>query len=60
MNKNKILINKKGLSPLIAVIVIVGFTIVLAFVIMEFGQTFIKKEIEEYYTLDCSNLNIDI
>ncbi len=35
-------INKKGISPLIATVLIIGFTVALAAVIMVWGQGFIK------------------
>ena len=42
--------NKKGISPLIATVLIIGFTVALAAVIMTWGQSFtknIQKQTEE-------------
>ncbi|MDD5178623.1 MAG: hypothetical protein PHT54_05095 [Candidatus Nanoarchaeia archaeon] len=39
-------LNKKGISPLIATVLIIGFTVALAAVIMTWGQKF-TKDIQE-------------
>lgn len=40
-------LNKKGISPLIATVLIIGFTVALAAVIMVWGQGFIKGMTEK-------------
>ena len=52
--------NKKAISPLIATVIIMGFTIALAFVVMYFGGGFIRPDVEEpkekpecKYDFDC-------
>ncbi|MBI4447867.1 hypothetical protein HY643_02710 [Candidatus Woesearchaeota archaeon] len=39
--------NKKGISPLIATVLIIGFTVALAAVIMTWGQSFVKNMQEQ-------------
>ncbi|MBS3163071.1 hypothetical protein J4427_00055 [Candidatus Woesearchaeota archaeon] len=39
--------NKKGISPLIATVLIIGFTIVLAVVVMQWGNSFVKSLTEQ-------------
>ncbi len=39
--------DKKGISPLIATVLIIGFTIVLAAVVMQWGGSFVKQLTEE-------------
>ena len=41
--KNK---NKKGISPLIATVIIIGLTIVLAALVVTFGTNLVKKTTE--------------
>lgn len=38
--------NKKGISPLIATVIIIGFTIVLAALVIQFGTGFLKRTTE--------------
>ncbi len=38
--------NKKGISPLIATVIIIGFTIVLAALVIQFGTNFLKQTTE--------------
>lgn len=56
--------NKKGISPLIAIILLVGFTILLAVIIMNFSGISVSKWIKEAEQkeslLSCVNLNIKI
>lgn len=57
--------NKKGISPLIASILLIGFTVALAAVIMTWGTSFVKKQTETAETeggkaLDCAKLNLRI
>ena len=44
------MLNKKGISPLIATVLIIGFTVALAAVIMAWGQGFIKGMTESAET----------
>ena len=39
--------NKKAISPLIATVLMIGFTIALAFVVMYFGGGFVIPDVEE-------------
>ncbi|MBS3107878.1 hypothetical protein J4468_03075 [Candidatus Woesearchaeota archaeon] len=41
------MINKKGISPLIATVLIIGFTVALAAVIMVWGSDFIKSTTDD-------------
>lgn len=57
--------NKKGISPLIASILLIGFTVALAAIIMTWGTSFVKKQTENVETegskaLDCAKLNLRI
>lgn len=57
--------NKKGISPLIASILLIGFTVALAAIIMTWGTSFVKKQTEQTETegskaLDCAKLNLRI
>ena len=38
--------NKKGISPLIATVLIIGFTVALAAIVMTWGSTFIRETTE--------------
>jgi len=54
---------KKGVSPLIATVLIIGFTIALAALIMTWGTTFIKKtqkdvEIGAEAQLQCAKVDL--
>lgn len=40
-------INKKGISPLIATVLLIGFTVALAAMVMTWGSGFIKKTTEK-------------
>ena len=56
---------KKGISPLIATVLIIGFTVAIAAIIITFGTDFIKKlseKTEEEAKLSelCSKVNFDI
>ena len=60
-NKKEKMRNKKGISPLIATVLIIGFTIALALVIFAWGRTFtetLTKETGEKaeQQLSCSDL----
>lgn len=58
--------NKKGISPLIATVLIIGFTVALAALIFTWGADFVKKTTEETSSkttsaLKCANeLNFEI
>ncbi len=57
--------NKKGISQLIATVLIIGFTVVLAAVIISWGTGFIRKTQEDVdvsteVELSCSKLTFDI
>lgn len=57
--------NKKAISPLIATVLLIGFAVALAAVVMTWGGGFIKKTTEETgsaaeKTIMCANLNLDI
>ena len=56
---------KKGISPLIATVLIIGFTIVLAAVIMQWGGSFVRHLTEEQQIkteaqTKCINLDFEI
>jgi len=52
--------NKKGISPLVATVLIIGFTVALAAVIMVWGQDFITGMVERTENLEPLRLdNID-
>lgn len=57
--------NKKAISPLIASVLLIGFTVALAVVVMTWGGGFIKKTTEKTSSeadvaLACANLNLQI
>ncbi len=57
--------DKKGISPLIATVLIIGFTIVLAAVVMQWGGSFVRGLTEEQATktevaTECLGLSFDI
>ena len=57
--------SKKGISPLIATVLIIGFTIVLAAVVMQWGGAFVRSLTEEQAVLaegqtNCIKLNFDM
>ncbi len=57
--------NKKGVSPLIATVLIIGFTIALAALIMTWGTSFIKKTQQDVETgaeaqLQCARVDLEI
>lgn len=57
--------NKKAISPLIATVLLIGFTVALAAVVMTWGGGFIRKTTESTETsaettLACANLNLEI
>jgi len=57
--------NKKGISPLIATVLLIGFAVALAAVVMTWGGGFIKKTTEETgttaeKTMMCARLNLRI
>ena len=57
--------NKKGISPLIATVLIIGFTVALAAVVMTWGTGFVRSTTEETsestnLALECSRLNYQI
>ena len=56
---------KKGISPLIATVLLIGFTIVLAAVVMRWGSEFVRETTEETACLSdlsivCTNLRVEI
>ena len=60
--KNK---NKKGISPLIATVIIIGLTIVLAALVVTFGTNLVKKTTEDTekqssVTTACSNVALNL
>ena len=46
--------NKKGISPLIASVLLIGFTIVLAFLVFKWGGELFEKPID-FATYECGN-----
>lgn len=59
------MINKKGISPLIATVLIIGFTVALAAVIMVWGSDFIKGTTDDVaktteMQLACTNADFEI
>ncbi len=67
--KEMIMKNKRGISPLIATVIIIGFTIVLAAMVIQFGTTFLKKTtegaekqgaIKQLCTLGLANLDMKV
>ena len=44
------MLNKRGISPLIATVLLIGFTIVIAALVITFGTTLIKKNTEDAQT----------
>jgi len=63
--KRGIEINKKGISPLIATILLVGFVVVIGAVVIIWGRNFIKERAEKEGSLaekqlECENIEIDI
>lgn len=59
------MLNKKGVSPLIATVLIIGFTIVLAAVVMQWGGGFVRQLTEEQAQKSeaqttCIELNFEI
>src|SRR3989344_1221070 len=57
--------NKRGISPLIATVLIIGFTVALAAVIITWGTGFVQKTQEDVgkqadLSVACSTLNFDI
>src|SRR3989344_2681135 len=54
--------NKRGISPLIATVLIIGFTVALAAVVMTWGNTFVRETTDStreatQNALLCANLN---
>jgi len=45
MNKHKTNMDKRGISPLIATVLIIGFTIVIAAIVITFGTNLVKEQI---------------
>ena len=59
------MMNKKGISPLIATVLVIGFTVALAAVIITWGQGFIKDttenvDIQTQAQLKCTNVDFGI
>ena len=57
--------NKKAISPLIASVLLIGFTVALAAVVMTWGGGFVRKTTEQTgetaeKTIMCANLNLEI
>jgi len=57
--------SKRGITPLIATVLLIGFTIALAAIIITWGGQFVRKTqervgIESELQLSCSQLNFDI
>src|SRR3989344_7572774 len=57
--------NKRGISPLIATVLIIGFTVALAAVIITWGTRFVQQtqedvDVSTQIGLACSKLNFDI
>lgn len=57
--------NKKGISPLIATVLIIGFTIVLAAVVMQWGGGFVRQLTEQQAqttttVTECMQLSFDL
>lgn len=58
-------LNQKGISPLIATVLLIGFTVALAALVMTWGSGFIKKITTETsentdLALKCANLDFEI
>lgn len=56
---------KKGISPLIATVLIIGFTIVVAAMVIVWGTDLFKKTVSETETVSqlskaCSSTNIEV
>ena len=57
--------NKRGISPLIATVLIIGFTVALAAVVMTWGSGFVRETTEstsEQATsaIECARLNLEV
>ena len=57
--------NKRGVSPLIATVLIIGFTVALAAIIFTWGQSFVRETTEQTAqaassAIDCANLNFEV
>src|SRR3989344_8249382 len=50
------IMNKRGISPLIATVLIIGFTVALSAVVMTWGTSFVRTTTEQ--TAESSNLGI--
>ena len=65
VHKKRRKLNKKGISPLIATVLLIGFTVALAALVMTWGSGFIKKITTETsestdLALKCANLDFKI
>jgi len=65
LSKNsKRLMNKKAISPLIATVLLIAFSIALGAIIMNWGKTYVESEIEssreEYYAIRECDTDISI
>ena len=57
--------NKRGVSPLIATVLIIGFTVALAAIIFTWGQSFVRETTQQTadsteQSLTCSRVNFEV
>ena len=59
------MINKRGISPLIATVLIIGFTIVIAAIVITFGTNIVKTATENTerqaaFSMACNGVSLDV